>query len=593
MKLNFNIKKQLLLVVILQIAFVVVLLMGYFFTNNTLKQSVDLQGQIAQEMNGIRLFTMQIKDYLNKQITYNNLSEQYNNLNQMIKDSNHRSDLQAIWQSVEEVEKKYQENINIEKQVMDLTNKSISQSNQFINAISQELADENKRNKVSTLERLVIAGANGNNNNNFNIQVLFKDLKSNFNRRDELYIFLDKAIEQTMNDVELLKNTSFAQLPVVALESNRSIKELVRKYSENIGLINDTEESIDQQTDKFYDLLAKQDLQSSINTQTNYQNSLLILIVVLFLFTIIIITINFNLYTTVSKNISSLISNITRLKEGYLSIDKVKESDNSGNEFLLVQNTLIDFVNILNKLVTDLSGYSNNLASSSNQLSSASQQLSQGASEQASAAEEVSSSMEQMSANIEQNSDNAQQAEKISLSISVGVQKVGSAAKESLESARNIAQKISIINDIAFQTNILALNAAVEAARAGEHGRGFAVVAAEVRKLAERSKIAADEIVSLASRSVNVTGSAGELMNTLIPEIEKTAKLVQEIAAASMEQNSGSDQINNAIQQLNHVTQQNAASSEELATSAEELSSQAEHMKELISFFKFDGKDKV
>ncbi|MFO8021805.1 MAG: methyl-accepting chemotaxis protein, partial [Perlabentimonas sp.] len=208
--------------------------------------------------------------------------------------------------------------------------------------------------------------------------------------------------------------------------------------------------------------------------------------------------------------------------------------------------------------------------------------------EQASSAEEVSSSMEQMAANIQQNTDNAQQTEKITINVSQGVEKVGNASKESLESIKNIAEKINIINDIAFQTNILALNAAVEAARAGEHGKGFAVVAAEVRKLAERSKLAADEIVTLATSSVTVTEEASELMANLVPEIEKTAKLVQEISAASIEQNSGSDQINSAIQQLNQVTQQNAAASEELATSSEELSSQAEQLKDLIGYFKVD-----
>ncbi len=253
-------------------------------------------------------------------------------------------------------------------------------------------------------------------------------------------------------------------------------------------------------------------------------------------------------------------------------------------------DALRNMVEKLKDIVENIQSGADSISGAGFEVSSASQQLSQGASEQASAAEEVSSSMEQMAANIQQNTDNAQQTEKISLNVSTGVQKVGNASKESLESIRNIAEKIGIINDIAFQTNILALNAAVEAARAGEHGRGFAVVAAEVRKLAERSKIAADEIVTLASKSVNVTEEASELMANLIPEIEKTAKLVQEISAASIEQSSGSDQINSAIQQLNQVTQQNAAASEELATSSEELSSQAEQLKELISFFRVESK---
>ena len=240
----------------------------------------------------------------------------------------------------------------------------------------------------------------------------------------------------------------------------------------------------------------------------------------------------------------------------------------------------------LKDIVNDIIAGADNIASASIEMSSTSQQLSQGSSEQASSAEEVSSSMEEMASNIQQNNDNAQQTESISIKASESVEKVGSASKESLQSIREIAEKITIIGDIAFQTNILALNAAVEAARAGEHGKGFAVVASEVRKLAERSKIAAEEIDVLSKSSVDLTEEAGKLMEELVPEIQKTANLVQEISSASMEQSSGAEQVNNAIQQLSQVTQQNAAASEEMATSAEELSSQAEQLKATVSFFK-------
>ena len=233
------------------------------------------------------------------------------------------------------------------------------------------------------------------------------------------------------------------------------------------------------------------------------------------------------------------------------------------------------------------------LADVSQQISTSAQALSEGATEQASGVEEISSSMEEMVSNIQQNADNSKQTEQISQLVVSHIRKVGEDSNESLASVRKISDKISIVNDIAFQTNILALNAAVEAARAGEHGRGFAVVAAEVRKLAERSKVAADEIVVLSRKSLEVTDEAVRELNNLVPEIEKTAKLVQEITAASMEQNSGADQVNNAIQQLNTTVQQTAAGSEEQASSAEELSDLADQLSQTISYFKLDSNEDV
>lgn len=240
----------------------------------------------------------------------------------------------------------------------------------------------------------------------------------------------------------------------------------------------------------------------------------------------------------------------------------------------------------LKDIVMNIRSGADSIAAASAQISNGSQQLSEGATEQASSTEEISSSMEEMVSNIQQNTDNAKQTENISGRATESMVDMSKIGRESFDSIRTIAEKITIINDIAFQTNLLALNAAVEAARAGEHGRGFAVVAAEVRKLAERSKLAADEIESLSKNSLKITEKTRESLDALVPEIQKTSQLVQEITAASIEQNAGADQINSAIQQLNIVTQQNAASSEEMATSAEELSSQAESLKEAVSFFK-------
>jgi len=296
-------------------------------------------------------------------------------------------------------------------------------------------------------------------------------------------------------------------------------------------------------------------------------------------------------FSTIINNLNLLINTLNEIilkaklvAEGDLMVDMKKRSEK--DELL---KSLTDMIQSTANIISEFSTAANNVSISSEQMSSSSKQMSQGASEQASSAEEVSSSMEEMVANIQQNTENARQTEKIALNAADGINKVNNASEETLTYMREIADKVSIIGEIARQTNILALNAAVEAARAGEHGKGFAVVAAEVRKLAERSQVSAVDIERLTKNSVKATEESSKLLAAIVPEIGKTAKLVQEIAAASIEQNSGADQVNNAIQQLNQVTQQNAAVSEEMATSSEELANQAQRLLEMISFFMLEA----
>lgn len=196
--------------------------------------------------------------------------------------------------------------------------------------------------------------------------------------------------------------------------------------------------------------------------------------------------------------------------------------------------------------------------------------------------------MEQMAANIRQNADNAMQTEKIATNSAEVAKEGGAAVAQTVSAMKDIADKISIIEEIARQTNLLALNAAIEAARAGEAGKGFAVVAAEVRKLAERSQGAANEISELSSSSVEVAEKAGKMLTMMLPDIQKTAELVQEISASSKEQDTGAEQVNKAIQQLDQVIQRNAAASEQMASTSGELSSQAQQLQETISFFRLD-----
>ncbi len=276
------------------------------------------------------------------------------------------------------------------------------------------------------------------------------------------------------------------------------------------------------------------------------------------------------------------------LSEGNLTVDiETSTMDETGRLLTAMRNML----NRLKVVVGDAKVASDNVASGSQQLAAGSEQLSQGATEQAAAAEEASSAVEEMNATIRQNADNAMQTEKIALKSAADAQESGKAVSETVGAMKDIASKILIIEEIARQTNLLALNAAIEAARAGEHGKGFAVVASEVRKLAERSQTAAGEISHLSTTSVEVAERAGEMLAKLVPDIKKTAELVQEISAASKEQSSGADQINSAIQQLNHVIQQNAGAAEEMASTAEELSAQSEQLLQTIGFFKVDERE--
>ena len=280
----------------------------------------------------------------------------------------------------------------------------------------------------------------------------------------------------------------------------------------------------------------------------------------------------------------------------------IRQKDEVG----LLAEALREMIAKLREIVSEVKNSADNvtqgsqeMSASAEEMSASAEEMTQGVSEQAASAEQVSSSMEEMAANVRQNSDNAMQTERIAQKASEDAGKSGSSVAQTVSAMKQIAQKISIIEEIARQTDLLALNAAVEAARAGEYGKGFAVVASEVRKLAERSQTAAKEISELSVSSVDIADQAGKMLTQLVPDIRKTSELVQEISAASSEQNAGADQINQAIQQLDQVIQQNASASEEMASSSEEMAStseelagQAEYLRNVIDFFKIDDTEK-
>jgi len=296
----------------------------------------------------------------------------------------------------------------------------------------------------------------------------------------------------------------------------------------------------------------------------------------------------------VSRSISSPVQLVSQmallLSRGDLTLagldwERVKKVKARGDELGDAGRAMDVMIDQITAIVRDIKKASHQVNSGSLSMSGAAQQMSQGATQQAASVEEVSSSVEEMASNIRQNADYSIQTEKIAMKASQDAEEGGKSVAETVAAMKEIAGKIAIIEEIARQTNLLALNAAIEAARAGEAGKGFSVVAAEVRKLAERSQKAAAEINLLSTKSVGIAEKAGHILAQIVPDIRKTAELVQEISAATKEQDSGTSQINKAVLQLDQVVQQNASASEEIASMAEELSSQAAQLNETVGFF--------
>jgi len=379
------------------------------------------------------------------------------------------------------------------------------------------------------------------------------------------------------------------------LASRVSSSMITNEFSENLG--NDIQKMVNDYNsikDALDNILEDSEQKTNLafgDAQNTFVKSGKIIFGVLILALLVFISFSYFISVSLNRSIEFIKARLVRISEGHLSIESNDAYSRRGDE---IGEMVIASDQLVEKLKTVLSRVKEGIAfmsSSSSETYRTADHLSSNANEQASSFEEISSTMEEIAANISSNTENSQQTEKISIEANESIQGVSAKAKKTVEANKTILEKISVINDIASQTNLLALNAAVEAARAGEYGKGFAVVASEVRKLAEKSNLAADEIIKLASDSYQIASDVGDVMEETLTKVENSTRLVQEISAASVEQNSGASQVNNAILNLNNATQQNATSSEQMAANAEKLSLQSKDLEEIIDYFNFDDSD--
>ncbi|WP_027185409.1 methyl-accepting chemotaxis protein [Desulfovibrio inopinatus] len=438
--------------------------------------------------------------------------------------------------------------------------------------------------KITWVNEIINIG-NDTRIRNFKAQVMrdmtfINNALTNF---DTIILLLEKLRAVTVKDVNLKQIAAIQE----ASENYKSaMLELQRNWKERTELGQKRNQAADAVLSSAQEIAQaglKQTTVIANETAKNLAQASFVLIVGLAVAIVLGIIIGIFLTRSITKPIIQGVNFAKAMSKGdFTNRLEIDQKDEVGE----LARALNEMIARLRDVVGEVQTASDNVATGSEELSASAQGLSQGATEQAASVEEISSSMEEMTANIRQSADNATQTESIAIQAARDAEEGGKAVMATVDAMKQIAEKISIIEEIARQTNLLALNAAIEAARAGEHGKGFAVVAAEVRKLAERSGSAAGEISELSSSSVEIAEKAGDMLGKIVPDIKRTAELVQEIAAASKEQDAGAGQINKAIQQLDQVVQQNASSSEEMASTSEELSSQAELLMHTMEFFR-------
>ncbi|MDY6904126.1 MAG: methyl-accepting chemotaxis protein [Thermodesulfobacteriota bacterium] len=615
------------------LAIIVVL---YFSASARIKNLELQQAQLGEISNGMRDLAIVLQEYMGNAVEWDTAVAEYEHFQEIRDNASIADELTLNWTAVEAFHEKEMQNAAIEKEIFDLTAVSMKQSNGFIATMVDRLADETQRNAVTTLERMVIKGANMNTSANYEIRVLFLKLKESIQAKAPLLKFLDTLEANTEKDIQNLAGTPFQDMAIAAQAANQTIKKQVKIFINNMETQNALRREITETL-----LSTLNQLDQRIMQETNVMFAGISQALMTIVLSILIACVIGGFFTWgVSRGIVTALQKAVdmakvmragdlsrrlqmrrrdEIGEFSMALDSmadglsekaalartIADGDLTRNvavasEKDVLSNALSAMVNNLNSLIGQVNASVEQVTAGAGQISEASQTLSQGATEQASSLEETNSVATEIASQTKDNVEKASHAKKLS-ETALEACKEGNRLMEKMvagmagiiESSREIEKINKTIDDIAFQTNLLALNAAVEAARAGRHGKGFAVVAQEVRTLANKSSKAVNDTTALIDTAIKnvtagneITEETARALETINENVKQTADLNNEIAAASSEQAQGIGQINEALSQIDSVTQQNAANAEETAAASQELNSQTVLLRNLLKRFK-------